>query len=76
MEGDDPLRLSGRPKMMTRKMELPREKKSTLVEGGPRKERPKTAVRKLAALRTPLSRSSNRPRSAAVTPIPGPGSDG
>ena len=71
MEGDDPLRLSGRPKMMTRKMELPREKKSTLVEGGPRKERPKTAVRKLAALRTPLSRSSNRPRSAAVTPIPG-----
>ena len=71
MEGDDPLRLSGRPKMMTRKMELPREKKSSLVEGGPRKERPKTAVRKLAALRTPLSRSSNRPRSAAVTPIPG-----
>ena len=71
-EGEDVLCLSGRrPKMMSRKTEPPREKKSSLMETVPRKERPKTAVRKLAQLKTPLSRSSTRPRSAAVTPIPG-----
>ena len=69
-EGEDLLCLSGqRPKMMSRKIEPPREKKSSLTTEAARKERPKTAVRKLAQLKTPLSR--NRPRSAAVTPIPG-----
>ena len=71
-EGEDLLCLAGRPKMMSRKMEAPREKKkSSLLEVEERKERPKTGVRKLAQLKTPLSRINNRPRSAAVTPIPG-----
>ena len=49
---------------MSRKTDGPREKKSSLLDLS-RKERPKTAIRKLGPMALP-----RRPRSAVVTPIP------